>query len=110
MRARLEILILSVCGVFCAATPGLANETFSATLSDQDLAITVTGASITIALRADLQNNQSSAHRIAAGRLQDFFGIETISANTGQNSVSQAGTSLTVRATLTMAGRAGLAF
>ena len=95
--------------LFCAVKPGLANES-AAPLSNQDLAAAVTGASITIVLPDDLRNNQARAYGNMIGRRQNFSGIVTSSANTGQNSTSQAETSLTVRATLTTAERAGLGF
>jgi len=94
---------------FCAVKPGLANEP-AAPLSNQDLAAAVTGASITIALLDDLQNNQVRAYGNMIGRRQNFSGIVTSSANTGQNSTSQAETSLTVRASLTTSERSGLGF
>ncbi|MES2294193.1 MAG: hypothetical protein V4527_12905 [Pseudomonadota bacterium] len=94
---------------FCAVKPGLANES-AAALSNQDLAAAVTGASITIALPDGLQNNQARTYGNMIGRRQNFSGIETSSANIGQNSTSQAETSLTVRATLTMSERRGLGF
>lgn len=75
-------------------------------LSDQDLAATVTGSSVAIALRADLQDKQSGVRGIASGQFQKFSGIETISTDSSQTSVSRAATSLTVRAKLMMAGLA----
>ncbi|MGZ5921596.1 MAG: hypothetical protein ACXWLT_07500 [Rhizomicrobium sp.] len=104
MRPQTKISILFLSVFFCAAMPALASEISLATLSDQDLAATVTGSSIAIALRADLQDDQPGARGIEGGRFQNFSGIETINTNSSQASVSQAATSLTVRAKLMMAG------
>jgi hypothetical protein len=81
-QTKISILILSV--FFCAATPALASEISLATLSDQDLAATVTGSSIAIALRADPQDGQPGARGIGGGRFQNFSGIETISTNSAR--------------------------
>ena len=111
MRARIRIVFFLLCGLCCLARPGLADETnLVAVVSDQDLAATVTGASITLALRTELQNDRTGAGDIAGSEFQSFFGIQTVSANTGRGAISQAATSLAIRATLTMGGVAGLGF
>jgi hypothetical protein len=104
MHPQSKILILFLSVFFCAVMPAFACETSLATLSDQYLAATVTGSSIAIALRADLQDDQPGARGLAGGRFQNFSGIETITTNSSRASVSQATTSLTVRVKLMTAG------
>ena len=111
MRARIGLVFFLLCGLYCATTPGLADETnFVAVVSDQDLAATVTGASITLAFHTESQNDRTGTGGIAGSQFQSFFGIQTVSANTGQGAISQAATSLAVRGTLAMGAALGLGF
>jgi hypothetical protein len=110
MRGRIKIAIFLLCGLCCLAGPGVANEVGRiASVSDLDLAAVVTGTSIAIALHTELQSGQAGAGGIAGSRFQNFSGIQTISANTGQGAIGQAVTSLAIRATLAM-GVAGPGF
>jgi hypothetical protein len=111
MRMRIGIVFFLLCGLCCSAGPGLAGEAdIAAIVSNQELAATVTGASVTIALHTELQNARTGTGDIAGSQFQNFLGIQTVSANTGQGAISQAATSLAIRATLTMSGVARLGF
>jgi hypothetical protein len=111
MHGRIKIAIFLLSGLCCSAGSGVASEVDSvATISDQDLAAVVTGTSIAIALHTELQSGQSGTGNIAGNQFQNFSGIQTISANTGQGAIGQAATSLAMRATLAMGAAAGSGF
>ena len=99
MRTRNRVVIFLLAWFCCASRTASANEFLSSPLSDQELAGNVAGASIVVTFHADTQN----APFIALGddEFGNAFGIETIGQDGGVNSISQAATSLAVRATLT---------
>jgi hypothetical protein len=107
MRARIGIAFFLLCGLCCSTRPSLAGGADLVTIvSNQDLEATVTGASIAIAFHTELQNDQIGAGGIAGNQFQNFFGIQTVSANAGHGAISQAATSLAIRATLAMGAAA----
>jgi hypothetical protein len=111
MRTRIRLLLFLLSGLCSVARPGLADEIdIAAVMSNQDLAATVTGVSIAIDLHTESQSDKAGAGGIAGSRFQGLFGIQIISANTGRGAISQAATSLAVRATLTKGAAPGLGF
>ena len=88
--------------VFFAPQNALADGLAAASLSDVELAASVTGVSILLTAKSSAQGNQAMLSSTDGSRYQGFTGIQTISTNSGTGSVSQAATSLSVRATLSL--------
>lgn len=100
MAARNTVLILFLVPLLCAAHAARANAILLQTLSNQELAANVTGASVAIAFRDGAENDRAGMTGIGDNAFGNFFGIQTISTDIGANAVSQAATSLVVRASL----------
>jgi hypothetical protein len=99
MSVRNITAILFSIPLLCAASA--AHAISLQTLSDQELAANVTGVSVLISFRNQTENNQAGTFGIGGSEFGNFVGIQTISTNMGSNTISQAATSLAVRATLT---------
>jgi hypothetical protein len=93
--------LLSLAALPCLPQAAFAQEILPKALSDRELSASVAGTSVAIAFRAWSQDAQSGI--IENRPFQPAFGIQTIDRNSGTQSIGQAATSLTVRATLTMA-------
>jgi hypothetical protein len=99
MRTRILATLLLLC--FFAPQTALADG-LAASLSDIELAASVTGVSILLTAKSSAQGNRAMLSSTDGSRYQGFTGIQTISTNSGTGSVSQAATSLSVRAMLSL--------
>ena len=99
MTTRNTAVILFLVPLLGGANAAHANAIVLQTLSNQELA-NVTGASVSMAFHDIAENNRIDRTGIGGSEFQNFFGIQTFSINIGTNAISQAQTSLTVRAAL----------
>jgi hypothetical protein len=99
MRAVISAPILALVWLSPLAAPAQGHPALLHALSDQELAINATGESITISFDAD--NTQGRAE--ISGKallLQNIFSVRAFEDDTGTASVTQAATTLSLRATL----------
>jgi hypothetical protein len=99
MPTRNVAAILFLVPLLFGASAAYANAVLLQTLSNQELA-NITGASVVIAVREIAENNQADRTGIGGDEFRNFLGIQTVSTNIGVHAISQAETSLTVRARL----------
>ena len=99
MRAFLIWAILIPVAFPCAAN---ASALSSQPLSDQDLAANVSGPFVVVAFHASAKGNQTELMGGGGSMPGNFVGIQTIRADTGLASVSQAAAAVTIRAELTI--------
>jgi hypothetical protein len=100
--------LLSLAALSCLPQAGFARGILPLALSDQELAANAAGTSVVVVFHAWSEDTQPGI--VEDRPFQAAFGIRTINQNGGVDSIGQAATSLTVRATLTMAAPPASAF